>query len=130
MVLVSSKTFPVSSVPDAVGMLMAQLFTDYENDVQLVVNLEKKSFVNFNTSKMSMPSILMFFPFTGMADINFERSKSLRLLGLTFSTKMKWSDNIESISKSVARKVSSLLWVAHTRQFTDIFVHRKKSWGC
>lgn len=43
-----------------------------------------------------------------MANDKLEESNSLRLIGLTFSTDLKWNNYIKSFAKSFARKVGPL----------------------
>lgn len=75
-------------------------------DLQSVVNCSKKWPVKKKKKMFSFDHHREpFLPTTSMADAKLQESNTLHLLSLTFSTDMKWSNYIESITMSTARKV-------------------------
>lgn len=60
-----------------------------------IISHKSKTKLNF-LNRLREP----FLASIGMAEANLKESCSLRLLGLTFYTDMKWKDYIESVCKS------------------------------
>ena len=90
-----------------------EMAADLEYDLRSVVEWGKKWLVTFSSTKTKLLSINNFrepfLPPVSMDGSNLPESGSFRLLGMTLSQDFSWRTYIESIAKSSAMKVGSLL---------------------
>ena len=107
-----------------------ELAGSLELDLSSVTEWGSQWLVTFNSAKTKLLSINRYrisdnIPIS-MADNVLTESSSFRLLGLTFSKDLTWSDYIKSIAKSAAMKVGSL-YRARRYLSSECILHLYKS---
>ena len=87
--------------------------SELESDLQDTVDWGKKWLVDFNAGKTQLVSI-DWSNNTGSTDVKmdgslFEEKSSLKMLGLSLSSKLDWSSYIISIAKTASKKIGALI---------------------
>ena len=90
-----------------------ELASELESDLQDTVDWGKKWLVDFNAGKTQLVSI-DWSNNTGSTDVKmdgslFEEKSSLKMLGLSLSSKLDWSSYIISIAKTASKKIEVLI---------------------
>ena len=89
-----------------------ELASELESDLRDTVDWGKKWLVDFNAGETQLVSFDRSNN-TGAIDVKMDGSfleeKSLRIQGLTFSSKLDWSSYIISIAKSASKEIGALI---------------------
>ena len=90
-----------------------ELASELESDLRDTVDLGKKWLVDFNAGKTQLVSFDRSNN-SGSIDVKMsgsilEEKSSLKMLGLTFSSKLDWGSYIISIAKIVSKKIGALI---------------------
>ena len=87
--------------------------SELESDLQDIVDWGRKWLVDFNAGKTQLDTFDQSDN-TGAIDVKMdgsvlEEKSSLKMLGLTFSSKLDWGSYIISIAKSASKKIGALI---------------------
>ena len=90
-----------------------ELASELEPDLQDTVDWGRKWLVDFNAGKTQLVSF-DWSKNTGAIDVKMdgsvlEEKTSLKMLGLTFSSKLDWDDYVVSIAKTASKKIGALI---------------------
>ena len=90
-----------------------ELASELESDLRYTVDRRKKWLVDFNPGKSQLVSLDRSNN-TGSIDVKMdgsilEEKSSLKMLGLTFSSKLDWGSYIISIAKTASKKIEALI---------------------
>ena len=90
-----------------------ELVSELESDLRDTVDWGRKWLVDFNAGKTQLVSFDRSKN-TGAIDVKMdgsvlEEKTSLKMLGLTFSSKLDWGSYIDSIAKTASKKIGALI---------------------
>ena len=85
-----------------------ELASELESDLQDTVDWGRKWLVDFNAGKTQLVSF-DWSKNTGAIDVKMEEKASLKILGLTFSSKLDWGSYIVSIAETAPKKIGALI---------------------
>ena len=90
-----------------------ELVSDFESDLRDTVDWGKKWLVDFNAGKTQLVSFDQSNN-NGAIDVKMagsilEEKSSIKMLGLTFSSKLDWGSYIISIAKTASKKIGALI---------------------
>ena len=110
-----------------------ELASELESDLQDTMDWGRKWLVDFNAGKNQLVSF-DWSKNTGAIDVKMdgsvlEEKTSLRMLGLTFSSKLDWDSYVVSIAKTASKKIGGLI---HSMKFFSpevaLYLYKSTIW--